>query len=84
MPFVLKGRKQQRELLQSLHRMHRVLERQYSFSRVGITFEGLGGAGHAWETLEGHGLIKVEHDPGKSPQTATVWLTDRGRALVKK
>ena len=38
--FDLKGRKQ-RELLQSLHRLHRVLERKYSFSRVGITFEGL-------------------------------------------
>ena len=79
----LKGEKQ-RELLQSLHRLHREFaERKYSFARVGITFEGLRGSNRTWETLEDDGLIKVERVPGKSPQTATVWLTDAGHALFK-
>jgi hypothetical protein len=79
----LKGKKQ-RELLQSLHHLHRVfVGRRSSVARVGITFVGLRGPSRTWGTLEDDELIKVERAPGKSPRTATVWLTDAGHALFK-
>ena len=79
----IKGEKQ-RELLESLHRLHRVFaERKSSVGRVGLTFEGLRGPRRTWGTLEEDELIKVERVRGKSPERATVWLTDAGHALFK-
>jgi hypothetical protein len=84
MPSLSDFEGKQLELLHSLHRLHvEFADRKYSFARVGITFEGLRGVTRTWETLESRELITVDRVPGppKSPQRATVWLTDTGHAL---